>query len=322
VLNPFPIILPIMHSDELFESHLHLASRIVSGYRNIPGLEPEDVRSVAQAALSRATHAYRPERGEFVPFANTVIRNALNTLHQQQQRRAQYLYFEADLLPDPGQETDTTTSLVERFADSSADVILQARRGEARTVLEGLLADFQERTRQVQNDSEVVIIGEKVMHCTESERVEVRLLATGESCAEKRFDHEIVQIWERTSADGLVIGALVSVPDEGAIYHHDVGCNVNRRTVHSLLRSTSGIEALSSGGEGFILAQTSSEAPYFFVHEFLESPLMRWSGQHGFPEWVLANRMNSALTFLRGGILGSVFEPHGWAASQYGNLVA
>jgi RNA polymerase sigma factor (sigma-70 family) len=139
----------LMDPDTLFENHLHLASRIVSGYRNIPGLEPEDIRSVAQAALSRAAHAYRPERGEFAPFANTAIRNALNTLHQQQQRRAANLHFEADLTSDPSQETDATTSLVERFADSSADVILQARRGEARAVLNRQLAALPERTRQI-----------------------------------------------------------------------------------------------------------------------------------------------------------------------------
>jgi RNA polymerase sigma factor (sigma-70 family) len=138
-----------MDPDALFENHLHLASRIVSGYRNIPGLEPEDIRSVAQAALSRAAHAYRPERGEFTPFANSAIRNALNTLHQQQQRRASNLHFEADLSPDPGQEPDATTSLVERFADSSADVILQARRGEARAVLDRQLDALPERTRQI-----------------------------------------------------------------------------------------------------------------------------------------------------------------------------
>lgn len=137
-----------MDPDALFENHLHIASRIVSGYRNIPGLEPEDIRSVAQAALSRAAQAYRPERGDFTPFANTAIRNALNTLHQQQ-RRASNLHFEADLSPDPSQEPDATTSLVERFADSSADVILQARRGEARAVLDRQLAALPERTRQI-----------------------------------------------------------------------------------------------------------------------------------------------------------------------------
>lgn len=138
-----------MQPDDLFENHLHLASRIVSGYRNIPGLEPEDIRSVAQAALSRAAHAYRPERGDFAPFANTVIRNALNTLHQQQLRRAGNLSFEADLAIDSFPESDTTTSLVERFADSSADVILQARRGEARGILDRLLAALPERTRHI-----------------------------------------------------------------------------------------------------------------------------------------------------------------------------
>jgi len=138
-----------MDPDTLFENHLHLASRIVSGYRNIPGLEPEDIRSVAQAALSRAANAYRPERGDFTPFANTVIRNALNTLHQQQTRRAQSLSFEADLAVDAFPEADATTSLVERFADSSADVILQARRGEARAVLDRHLAQLPQRTQQI-----------------------------------------------------------------------------------------------------------------------------------------------------------------------------
>jgi RNA polymerase sigma factor (sigma-70 family) len=181
-----------MAPETLFENHLHLASRIVSGYRNIPGLEPEDIRSVAQAALSRAAHAYRPERGDFAPFASTAIRNALNTLHQQQQRRATPLLLQADLTPAPDQETDATTSLVERFADSSADVILQARRGEARAVLDHLLATFPERTRHI-----LLWIGEG---CTYSE-IGARL-GISKQAANKIAHEALAQIRDQLHAAG------------------------------------------------------------------------------------------------------------------------
>lgn len=193
-----------MDPDTLFENHLHLASRIVSGYRNIPGLEPEDIRSVAQAALSRAAHAYRLERGDFTPFANTVIRNALNTLHQQQLRRARSLSFEADLAADAFPETDATTSLVERLADSSADVILQARRGEARAVLDRHLARLPERTRQI-----LLWIGEGNSYSEIGAR-----LGISKQAANKIAQEAMAQIREQLHAEGFqgitVGGALAT----------------------------------------------------------------------------------------------------------------
>lgn len=182
-----------MQPDDLFENHLHLASRIVSGYRNIPGLEPEDIRSVAQAALSRAAHAYNPERGDFTPFANTVIRNALNTLHQQQLRRSANLSFEADLAVDAFPETDPTTSLVERFADSSADVILQARRGEARAILGRLLATFPERTRRI-----LTWIGEGLSYAEIGTR-----LGISKQAANKIAQDAMAQIRDQLHAEGF-----------------------------------------------------------------------------------------------------------------------
>lgn len=179
--------------DALFENHLPLANRIVSGYRNIPGLEPEDIRSVAQAALSRAAHAYRLERGDFTPFANTVIRNALNTLHQQQLRRSANLSFEADLAVDAFAEADATTSLVERFADSSADVILQARRGEARAVLDRHLARLPERTRQI-----LLWIGEGLSYAEIGAR-----LGISKQAANKIAQEAMAQIREQLHAEGF-----------------------------------------------------------------------------------------------------------------------
>ncbi len=129
----------------LFEQNRPLAKRIAAGYRNIPGLEPEDVLSVAEQALHRAAQSFRPERGEFAPFANTAIRNALNTLHQQQRRHADQIHLDGDL----AQGAEAAPSIIDYLIDTSADVVHQARRSEAREVLESELSKFPQRTRLI-----------------------------------------------------------------------------------------------------------------------------------------------------------------------------
>jgi len=134
-------------SDPLFHAHLSLADRIVSGYANIPGVTPDDIRAVAHAALLRASRAFDPARGAFEPFAAQAIRNALNSLHQKEVRHAQRHVAEADLVGDA--VTEGSTSPSQRLPDTVLDVVNQVRSEESRLVLETLLAALPPRTRQI-----------------------------------------------------------------------------------------------------------------------------------------------------------------------------
>jgi RNA polymerase sporulation-specific sigma factor len=134
-------------ADALFHAHLSLADRIVSGYANIPGVTPDDIRAVARAALHRAACAFDPARGTFEPFAAQAIRNALNTLHQKEARHARQHVAEADLVGHA--ITEGSTSPSQRLPDVALDVVSQVRSDESRRVLEKLLAELPARTRQI-----------------------------------------------------------------------------------------------------------------------------------------------------------------------------
>jgi RNA polymerase sigma factor (sigma-70 family) len=134
-------------TDPLFHAHLGLADRIVSGYANIPGVTPDDIRAVAHAALLRASRAFDPARGAFEPFAAQAIRNALNSLHQKEIRHAQRHIAEADLVGEVLTESDTSPT--QRLPDAVLDVVNQVRSDESRLVLETLLAGLPPRTRQI-----------------------------------------------------------------------------------------------------------------------------------------------------------------------------
>lgn len=134
-------------ADALFHAHLSLADRIVSGYANIPGVTPDDIRAVARAALHRAACAFDPARGSFEPFAAQAIRNALNTLHQKEARHARQHVAEADLAGSA--VTEGGTSPVQRLPDGTLNVVNQVRSDESRLVLETLLAELPPRTRQI-----------------------------------------------------------------------------------------------------------------------------------------------------------------------------
>ena len=71
--------------------HLKLAQIIAAKYFNIPGASREEVLSEARMALVKASMAYQEDKGPFIPFAGTVIRNALNSLFKKQLRQVQMI---------------------------------------------------------------------------------------------------------------------------------------------------------------------------------------------------------------------------------------
>ncbi len=75
-----------MEFKSLIEDHLFLSEIIAIDYANIPGCQLDEARSEGNLALVRAAQAYDPSRGEFIPFASRVIRNALNSLYAKQLR--------------------------------------------------------------------------------------------------------------------------------------------------------------------------------------------------------------------------------------------
>ena len=71
--------------------HIKLAQILASKYFNIPGASREEILSEAQTALVKASMAYQEDKGPFIPFAGTVIRNALNSLFKKQLRQVQMI---------------------------------------------------------------------------------------------------------------------------------------------------------------------------------------------------------------------------------------
>jgi len=184
------------------------------------------------------------------------------------------------------------------------------------------IANRIQRSTSSRPDSGIVMISDKVILCAKPNKIEVRFLSTGELCAEESFLEDLGQIWECKNSQGETTSAIVSVPREAAIYQIDSACKISHRIVHPIIQSATWIQAMSSGGYACVLTQEKLHRSYYFWHSRLQEPLMLWSRQHGFPEWALTVRLDSALKSLNGSILGNVFEPHGWAVSQCGNIVA
>lgn len=72
---------------ELLNDAMPLASRIASAFRNIPGVDLQDIEQHARIAVARAAKAYGPEKG--VPFealARTSVNNELRDLYRKQMR--------------------------------------------------------------------------------------------------------------------------------------------------------------------------------------------------------------------------------------------
>jgi RNA polymerase sigma factor (sigma-70 family) len=133
--------------EELFQQHLPLADSIAAGYANIPGVQRDDVVSIARQALHRAVEAYDAVLGPLAPFAGRAIRNALNNLYQREMRHQRVMVPEA-LLASLDSAGDARP-LSEQQADTSQNTLMQAGQRETRAILMELMAKLPERTQEI-----------------------------------------------------------------------------------------------------------------------------------------------------------------------------
>ena len=118
---------------QLFESHLDLALRIA---RSLPiiGYTVDERQQEARLALWDAANAFDPARGDFEPFASTVIRNRLRNALSQATRRAEVESLTLDI--PVNQEDAKGESRKESIIPSrDASPLIEAERNDIRAVL-------------------------------------------------------------------------------------------------------------------------------------------------------------------------------------------
>jgi RNA polymerase sigma factor (sigma-70 family) len=98
--------------DKLVSENIGLATHIANTYRNIRGVDLDDIIQEARKGLVKAVRDYDPSKGKFSAYAGTVIRNDLNKLYGKQDRIAKR---EDHSLDEPvGEEgTQTKQDLIE-----------------------------------------------------------------------------------------------------------------------------------------------------------------------------------------------------------------
>jgi RNA polymerase sigma factor (sigma-70 family) len=106
--------------EEPIENYFPLAKKIAGEFDNIPGLPMEEIEMSAQEALLKAAQHFKPETGDFIPFASVVIRNALRDLYERQVRHHQHHVYDLNM---PCGNATTAEELIERIpAFHSRDV--------------------------------------------------------------------------------------------------------------------------------------------------------------------------------------------------------
>lgn len=127
----------------LFEAHKPLADTVARNFR-IAGEAFESVQQDALMGLHKAVLAYNPEKGEFEPFARTVIKNLLRS----KWRSLDYKKTELTILDEPQEGTvDQPTS--HDITDHAPDPAHEAERNEIRAALRKGLACLTPAQREV-----------------------------------------------------------------------------------------------------------------------------------------------------------------------------
>lgn len=147
--------MPHPENHSLIEDHLFLVEVIAFDYANIPGCQLGEALSDGNLALVRAAQAYDPSRGEFIPFASRVIRNALNSLYAKQLRIIRMFPKSID---DPIQwpQASATGSIESQsdhsgHADSGPDTLKGIRIRETSSAIESAMNLLTPRERLVIN---------------------------------------------------------------------------------------------------------------------------------------------------------------------------
>jgi RNA polymerase sigma factor (sigma-70 family) len=121
---------------ELFESHLNLASKIGRSFSMANISSAESVQE-ALIALWSAAQSFDPAKGEFEPFASTVIRNHLRNAYNKAKRRSVEITTLDMAVSDDGDFHEKT--LKEIIPSPDASPLLEAERVDVRaTIRQGL----------------------------------------------------------------------------------------------------------------------------------------------------------------------------------------
>ena len=141
----------VMEESEIVEEHLFLAELIAFDYANIPGCRLDEARSEATMGLIRAANAYKPEKGEFIPFASRAIRNALNTLYAKQLRMLKIFPMSLDEpIPRSCPQTNPPSSDdgdLLSITKGRQDIQKEIRQNEATAALESVMNLLTPRER-------------------------------------------------------------------------------------------------------------------------------------------------------------------------------
>jgi len=122
--------------ESLFESHLELAAKIGSNFPMANASIDECVQE-ARIALWTAAQAFDPSKGDFVPFASTVIRNHLRNAYNKAKRRSVEVTTLDIAIGDD--EDSASKTLKEIIPSAEASPLLEAERVDVRSnIREGL----------------------------------------------------------------------------------------------------------------------------------------------------------------------------------------
>jgi len=162
---------PTDEATKRFEQWLPLAMGIANRFKNIPGVEPGDVRSRARTALLRAARAYDPARGmPFAPYARQSVANDLRTYYKTQGRGR-----EITTLEEPTEEGRTAKDLLAGPEDVRRDVQL----AEGQRIINQAIAELPPRMSTamtgILNGETLEVIGQNLGGIS---RQAVSLLAT------------------------------------------------------------------------------------------------------------------------------------------------
>ena len=132
--------------EQLFEAHLELALRIGRSFPLV-GHAIDESEQEARIALWKAANSYDPAKGEFEPFATTVIRNHLRTAYEKTKRRSvevTTLDVPAVNQADADGESLKDTSIL----SPDASPLLEAERNDIRATLRDGIASLTPSQRE------------------------------------------------------------------------------------------------------------------------------------------------------------------------------
>jgi len=133
----------------MVEETIPNAERIAKSFRNIPATDPQDVNQEAIQALMDAAGVYTPDAGDFVPYAQTAVRNRLKSLFRSSSKNPERalldvaLYDDAeesfkDQVPDEGVRTSAEEAQLNELSRVAAEELEKIQNPRKRAILKGI----------------------------------------------------------------------------------------------------------------------------------------------------------------------------------------